>query len=57
MSEDYDITKQKTDKWMQLQKKCKVTGSTLYRTLDLSTLREQYVNENILIECIKTSEN
>ena len=36
-----DITKQRTDKWFELRKIGKATGSTLHKAVGLSTLREQ----------------
>jgi hypothetical protein len=33
--------KQKTDRWLQLRKESRVTGSTLFRAFGLTTLREQ----------------
>jgi hypothetical protein len=31
----------RTDRWLQLRKESRVTGSTLFRALGLATLREQ----------------
>jgi hypothetical protein len=39
--QDSSIAKQRTDRWLQLRKKSRVTGSTLFRALGLATLREQ----------------
>ena len=38
---DSSITKQRTDRWLQLKKESRVTGSTLFRALSLATLLEQ----------------
>jgi hypothetical protein len=40
-AKDSSITKQRTDRWLQLRKESRVTGSTLFRALGLATLREQ----------------
>jgi hypothetical protein len=37
---DSSITKRRTDRWLQLRKESRVTGSTLFRALGLATLRE-----------------
>ena len=38
---DSSITKQRTDRWLQLKKESRVTGSTLFRALGLATFLEQ----------------
>ena len=40
LRENSDIVKQRSDKWMELRKSAKVTGSTLYKALGLSSLSD-----------------
>ena len=40
LSQNYDIIKQRSTAWFTLQKKAKVTGSTLYNVLGLSSLSD-----------------
>ena len=35
------VVKQRSDKWFKLRKEARVTGSTMYRSLGLDTLKKQ----------------